>query len=230
MLQVKYMWALLSLTATIIAMTVGQEQPKQGVIDYEVLRQEGQRVWEELKKKWGWEKIRGNLEVFSHRPLSPDEQAYIQKALAFAKNPKNDWVERENIVITLGIMGHVSMIEGLKEIAWQAPLSHKKPQSEVSMWAVISLSFIADKQVIEVLIELIEHSNRLVRLEALTRLYRLVGRKMPEKYQRSKGFNILTLDDEEQRRKVVTDLKAWWQKEGEKIKVKWETWEEFGFR
>lgn len=230
MLQVKYMWALLSLTALIIAMTVGQEQPKQEVIDYEVLCQEGRKVWKELQKKWDWKKIRGNLEVFSHRPLSPDEQTYIQKALAFAKNPKNDWIEREDIVLTLGIMGHVSMIEGLKEIAWQAPLSYKDPQSGVSVWAVISLSFIADKQVIEVLIELVEHPNRSVRLETLTRLYRLVGREMPEKYQRSKGFNVLTLDDEEQRRKVVIDLKAWWQKAREKIKVKWETWEEFNFR
>lgn len=230
MLQMKYTWALLSLTALIIAMTVGQEQPKQEVIDYEVLRQEGRRVWEELQKKWGWEKICANLEVFSHRPLSPDEQAYIQKALAFAKNPKNDWIERGNIVRALGIMGHVNMIEGLKEIAWQAPLSYKEPQSGVSVWAVISLSFIADKQVIGLLIELVGHPNGLVRLETLTRLYRLVGREMPEKYQRSRGFNVLTLDDEEQRRKVVTDLKAWWQKEREKIKVKWETWEEFSFR
>ena len=230
MLQVKYMWALLSLTAMIIAMTVGQEQPKQEVIDYEVLRQEGRRVREELQKKWSWEKIRANSEVFSHRPLSPDEQAYIQKALAFAKNPKNDWVERENIVITLGIMGHVSMIEGLKEIAWQAPLSYKDHRSGISVWAVISLSFIADKQVIGVSIELVGHPNRSVRLEALMRLYRLVGREMPEKYRRSRGFNVLTLDDEEQRRKVVTDLKAWWQREGEKIKVKWETWEEFSFQ
>ncbi|MCS7278162.1 MAG: HEAT repeat domain-containing protein [Aquificaceae bacterium] len=230
MLQVKYTWILLSSIALTITMTVGQEQPKQETIDYEALRQEGRRVWEELEKKWGWEKIRANLEIFSHRPLSPDEQAYIQKALAFAKNPKNDRNERKNIVLTLGIMGHASMIEGLKEIAWQAPPSHKDPQSGVSVWAVISLSFIANKHVIDILIELVEHPNRLVRLEALTRLYRLVGREMPEKYQRSKGFNILILDDEDQRRKMVTDLKVWWQNGKEKIKVKWETWEEFNFR
>lgn len=188
MLQVKYTWILLSLISLTITMTVVQEQPKQETIDYEALRQEGRKVWEKLEKKWGWEKIRANLEIFSHRLLSPDEQAYIQKALVFAKNLKNDWIKRENIVRVLGIMGHASMIEGLKEIAWQASPSRKDPQSGVSVWAVISLSFIADKQVIDVLIELVGHPNRLVRLEALTRLYRLVGREMLENINEVKGL------------------------------------------
>lgn len=213
--------------------TTGQEQerrPDTGEIEYEALRKEGREVIQALEKEWDVKKIRANVEAYSRRPLSPKEQAFIQKAIAFAKNPRKDWVDRETIVIGLGIIGHVSMIEGLKEIAWQASLSHEDPQSVVSAWAVISLSFIADKQVIEILIDLLGHPNMLVRLEALTMLRQLVGESMPEEYRLSKGFNILKLEEESQRRKVVSVLKAWWQREKEKVKMRWRNWVDFSIQ
>lgn len=168
----------------------------------------------------------GDIVKFTHRPLKPEEAKAIDALLQQALDINNP--DRRSALIELSQSPHVSLIKPLAEFIRQLQPKHEKPwtRGHLGRREVIILSRCADLEVVDLLIEFLDHPLRGVRAEALENLQKLIV--LPKVLP--KGFRLgelswVSLEDSDKRKAVVKALKEWWQANKGKVKIRWaEAW------
>jgi hypothetical protein len=177
-------------------------------------------------------KFKGTIFDFTHRPLSPKEiKAYdslVKEALDPSKRLAKNISQHTKTMAYWALWRiekspHVILIRPLAEFIRQLQPKHAEQLKIPSLGQkeVVILARCADPEVIELLIEFLEHPLRGVRAQSLEELQKILDPYLPEEYRRGR-LSWLSLEDARKRKEVARFLRDWWKKSKEKVKIDWE--------
>lgn len=162
----------------------------------------------------------GDIVKFTHRPLKPEEakaiDALLQQALDI-NNPNRRWA-----LIELSQSPHVRLIKPLAEFIRQLQPKHEKPwergRGHLGQREVVIMARCADPEVVDLLIEFLDHPLRGVRAAALENLQKLFV--LPKGFKPGE-LSWVSLEDSNKRKAVAKALKEWWQANKRKVEIRW---------
>lgn len=187
------------------------------------------QIWGGEREKQRREKYK-TPEAFARRPLDQDEKELIAEMLAFVKDKKIDWGDRNIVLDLLKQVGHVSMIDPLASIIWdKSKLKEQKeaekkfgwgyhPETEVMEEAVMTLGSIADERSVDELLKILDHPLEEVKTIAVHVLGLLRGNSYAI-YAVNSWFQTR---DEKGEEAAKTMWREWWAKNRGKVKLNWE--------
>lgn len=174
---------------------------------------------------------KGDIVKFTHRPLSPEEseiydvlleQVLNLKILELtSKDPRKfhqNLIARLHAISILYQSPHVKLMKPLVNFIHQLRPHHERLWKDIGRGEVCILAVCADEEVIDPLIEFLEHPLRGVRATSLEILQKVI--KLPEGYRYGE-LSWVSLEDANKRKEVVKFLKDWWRKNKGKVKIYW---------
>jgi hypothetical protein len=154
-----------------------------------------------LPRRAGFDKWRAD------RTLTDTERQRIELAIAFLRDRKNDWIDRETAATELGEWGHAMAIPVLLDV-----MQDEAEMPYLRVYVLVALSMIADERVVPPLIEMVAHPES--GFNAREQLCKITGVGWDW------GFRTDTVADPERAPEELRERwRAWWDENRGKIEL-----------